>query len=82
MYLERIVALLTNFYHTYPLYVIAILVVILMLFFFKTKAMSKLSLFLLVLVLIIYIAGLFMEGVSNSSEQKKTMTEKSKQYDK
>lgn len=82
MYLDKMIALLTSFYNAYPLYAIAILVVFTLLFLLKTKAMAKFTGFILACVVVIYIAGLIQEGVSNSSAKKKSMTEKSQQYDK
>ena len=82
MYLEKLMTLLANFYHSYTLYAVAILVVLVILFIFKTKAMAKLTGLVLALIVVIYIAGLIQQGISNSSEKKKTMTEKSQQYDK
>ena len=81
MYLEKLITLLTNFYQAYTPYAIGILVVLVILYIFKTKAMAKLTGLVLALVVVIYIAGLFMDGVENSSEKKKGMIEKSKQYD-
>lgn len=82
MYLDKLIALLTSFYNAYTLYAIAILVVLVILFFLKTKAMAKFTGFVLAIVVVIYIAGLIQQGISNSSEKKKSMTEKSQQYDK
>ena len=81
MYLERLLTLLTELYSAYTLYAIGVLVVILILFYFKTKAMAKLTILVLVIIFGLYLAGMFMDGVSNSSEKKKTLTEKSKRYD-
>ena len=82
MYLEKLSTLLVNFYHVYTPYAIAALVIILILFLSKTKAMAKLTGLFLALVVVIYIAGLIQQGISNSSAKKKSMTEKSQQYDK
>ena len=82
MYLEKLITLLTNFYHVYTPYAIAALVIILILFFFKTKALAKFTGLILALVVVIYIAGLIQVGISSSSAKKKAMTEKSQQYDK
>ena len=82
MYLEKLSTILTNFYHAYTLYAIAILVVLLILTFFKTKSMAKLGGLVLAIVVVIYLAGLIQQGISNSSEKKKSLTEKSQQYDK
>jgi predicted RND superfamily exporter protein len=81
MYLEKLVTLLTNLYSAYTPYAIGLLVVVIILFYFKTKAMAKLIGLVLVIIGALYLAGLFMEGVSSSSEKKKAMTEKSKLYD-
>ena len=81
MYLEKLITLLTNFYQAYTPYAIGILVVLVILYVFKTKAMAKLTGLILALVVVLYIAGLFMDGVENSSEKKRKMTEKSKQYE-
>lgn len=82
MYLDKLIELLANFYHSYTLYAIGVLVVIVLLFFFRPKPMAKLTGLLLALVVVIYIAGLIQTGISSSSEKKKNLTEKSEQYDK
>ena len=81
MYLEQLLTFLTTLFNTYTPYAIGVLVVILILFYFKTKAMAKLTGLVLILVIALYLAGMFMDGVENSSQKKKAMTEKSKQYD-
>ena len=81
MYLERLLTLLTELFSAYTLYVIGALVVVLILFYFKTKAMAKLTILVLVIIFGLYLAGMFMDGVSNSSEKKKDLTDKSKLYD-
>ncbi len=80
MYLEQLLSFLTTLYNAYTLYAIGILVVILILFYFKTKAMMKFTGLVLILVIALYLAGMFMDGVENSSQKKKSLTEKSKQY--
>lgn len=82
MYLDKLIVLLTNFYHGYNLYAIAILVVLVVLTFLKPKPMAKLGGLILALVVLIYIAGLLQQGISSSTAKKKAMTEKSQQYDK
>ena len=81
MYLERLLTLLTELYSAYTLYAIGVLVVILILFYFKTKAMAKFTCLILIIIGGLYLAGLFMDGVSNSSKKKNALTEKSSQYD-
>jgi amino acid permease len=81
MYLEQLLSFLTALCDTYTLYAIGVLVVIFILFYFKTKAMMKFTGLVLILVFVLYLAGMFMDGVENSSQKKKALTEKSKPYD-
>ena len=76
MYLEKLSSLLVNFYHAYPLYVVAILVVLVILTVFKTKAMAKLGALIIALIVVIYIAGLIQQGISSNADKAQTRKEK------
>jgi len=76
MYLQKALLLLTNFYHAYTPYAIAIVVVLVVLAWVKPKTAAKLAGLVLIIVVLLYIGGLIKQGIDSSSEKKGEMVNK------